>query len=38
LRDTVAGSELIRPLTGAPDLNGWAVIERLLEDLAAARG
>ncbi len=33
LRDTIAGSKLIRPLTGAPDLNGWAVIERLLEDL-----
>ena len=33
LRDTIAGSKLIRPLTGAPDLDGWAVIERLLEDL-----
>jgi len=33
LRETIAGSKLIRPLTGAPDLNGWAVIERLLEDL-----
>jgi len=33
LRDTIAGSKLIRPLTGAPDLNGWAVVERLLEDL-----
>ena len=33
LRGTLAGSKLIRPLTGAPDLNGWAVIERLLEDL-----
>jgi LuxR family maltose regulon positive regulatory protein len=33
LRDTIAGSKLIRPLTGAPDLDGWAVVERLLEDL-----
>ncbi len=33
LRDTAAGSKLVRPLTAAPDLDGWAVIERLLEDL-----
>jgi LuxR family transcriptional regulator, maltose regulon positive regulatory protein len=33
LRDTAAGSELIRPLTAAPDLDGWAVVERLLADL-----
>jgi LuxR family transcriptional regulator, maltose regulon positive regulatory protein len=33
LRDTIAGSKLVRPLTGAPDLDGWAVPERLLEDL-----
>ena len=33
LRDTIAGSKLVRPLTAAPDLNGCAVIERLLEDL-----
>ena len=33
LRDTTAGSKLVRPLTGAPDLDGWAVVERLLEDL-----
>ena len=33
LRDTVLGSKLVRPLTGAPDLDGWAVVERLLEDL-----
>jgi LuxR family transcriptional regulator, maltose regulon positive regulatory protein len=33
LRDTIAGSKLIRPLTGAPDLDGWAVVERLVEDL-----
>ena len=24
----------MRALTGAPDLDGWAVVERLLEDLA----
>ena len=33
LRDTTAGSKLVRPLTGAPDLSGWAAAERLLEDL-----
>jgi LuxR family maltose regulon positive regulatory protein len=33
LRDTIAGSKLVRPLTGAPDLDGWTVVERLLEDL-----
>jgi LuxR family transcriptional regulator, maltose regulon positive regulatory protein len=33
LRDTAAGSNLVRPLTAAPDLDGWAVIERLLTDL-----
>src|SRR5689334_15410756 len=33
LRDTSAGSKLVRPLTAAPDLDGWAVVERLLEDL-----
>jgi LuxR family maltose regulon positive regulatory protein len=34
LRGTVAGSALVRPLTPAPDLDGWAVVERLLKDLA----
>ncbi|HEV3290888.1 MAG TPA: hypothetical protein VG123_18045, partial [Streptosporangiaceae bacterium] len=34
LRGTAAGSALVRPLTGAPDLDGWAVVERLLTDLA----
>ena len=24
LRDTAAGSKLVRPLTAAPDLDGWA--------------
>jgi LuxR family transcriptional regulator, maltose regulon positive regulatory protein len=33
LRDTIPGSKLIRPLTDAPDLDGWSVAERLLEDL-----
>ena len=34
LRGTAAGSALVRPLTTAPDLDGWAVVERLLTDLA----
>jgi LuxR family maltose regulon positive regulatory protein len=33
LRETVAGSKLVRPVTGAPDLDGWAVVERLVDDL-----
>src|SRR5262249_61351771 len=33
LRDTTAGSALVRPLTAAPDLDGWAIVERLLQDL-----
>ena len=33
LRATVTGSKLVRPLTAAPDLDGWAIVERLLEDL-----
>jgi LuxR family transcriptional regulator, maltose regulon positive regulatory protein len=33
LRQTSAGSALVRPLTAAPDLDGWAVVERLLKDL-----
>jgi hypothetical protein len=35
LRHTSAGSRLVRHLTAAPDLDGWAVVERLLEDLAS---
>jgi LuxR family transcriptional regulator, maltose regulon positive regulatory protein len=35
LRGTAAGSALVRPLTPSPDLDGWAVVERLLTDLAA---
>jgi LuxR family transcriptional regulator, maltose regulon positive regulatory protein len=34
LRRTSAGSGLVRELTAAPDLDGWAVVERLLKDLA----
>src|ERR1700751_5109475 len=34
LRGTSAGSGLGRQLTAAPDLDGWAVVERLLKDLA----
>jgi LuxR family transcriptional regulator, maltose regulon positive regulatory protein len=33
LRETAAGSKLMRPLTAAPDLDGWAFVERLLTDL-----
>jgi len=34
LRQTTAGSGLVRELTAAPDLDGWVITERLLEDLA----
>jgi LuxR family maltose regulon positive regulatory protein len=34
LRQTSAGSALVRELTAAPDLDGWAITERLLKDLA----
>jgi len=34
LRQTSAGSRLVRELTATPDLDGWAVVERLLKDLA----
>jgi LuxR family maltose regulon positive regulatory protein len=33
LRDTAAGAKLVRPLTAGPGLDGWDVVERLLEDL-----
>jgi LuxR family maltose regulon positive regulatory protein len=33
LRRTVPGAALVRELTAAPDLDGWSVVERLLEDL-----
>ena len=38
LRGTVAGSALVQPLTAAPDLDGRAVAERLLKDLAPLEG
>jgi LuxR family maltose regulon positive regulatory protein len=34
LRRTSAGSALVREVTAAPDLDGWAIVERLLKDLA----
>jgi hypothetical protein len=34
LRQTPAGAGLVRALTAAPDLDGWAIVERLLKDLA----
>jgi ATP/maltotriose-dependent transcriptional regulator MalT len=34
LRRTAAGSVLVRELTAAPDLDGWTIVERLLQDLA----
>jgi LuxR family maltose regulon positive regulatory protein len=34
LRQTATGSALVRPLTAAPNLDGWAIVERLLADLA----
>ena len=35
LRGTAAGSALVRPLTAAPELDGWTVVERILEDLGS---
>src|SRR5580693_612461 len=37
LRQTAPGSRLVRPLTAAPGLDGWAIVERLLTDLAPLR-
>jgi len=34
LGQTVPGSALVRELTAAPDLDGWAITEQLLTDLA----
>ncbi|HEV3295535.1 MAG TPA: hypothetical protein VG123_41700, partial [Streptosporangiaceae bacterium] len=34
LRQTAPGSVLVRAVTAAPDLDGWAIVERLLKDLA----
>src|SRR5258708_583748 len=33
LRGTDAGSALVQPLTAAPNLSGWAIVERLLHGL-----
>jgi LuxR family maltose regulon positive regulatory protein len=35
LRRTVPGARLVGDLTAAPDLDGWALVERLLKDLAS---
>ncbi len=37
LRGTAQGAELVQALTAAPDLDGWAVVEQLLRDLAPVR-
>jgi LuxR family transcriptional regulator, maltose regulon positive regulatory protein len=37
LRATATGSGLVRELTPSPDLDGWAIVERLLADLALLR-
>jgi LuxR family transcriptional regulator, maltose regulon positive regulatory protein len=34
LRETKPGSRLVRELTASPDLDEWAIVERLLADLA----
>src|ERR1700753_1389714 len=35
LRRTTPGRDLVRALTAAPDLDGWAIVERLLTDLSS---
>jgi len=37
LRRTSPGSVLVQNLTAAPDLDAWAIVERLLKDLAPLR-
>jgi len=37
LRATAPGSALVQALTATPDLDGWAIVERLLKDLAPLR-
>jgi LuxR family maltose regulon positive regulatory protein len=37
LRGTAAGGGLVRPPEAAPDLDGWTVVERLLDDLGTLR-
>ena len=34
LRETAPGTALVLALTAAPDLDGWAIVKRLLTDLA----
>ena len=34
LRETDPGAALVRAVSAAPDLDGWALVERLLKDLA----
>jgi LuxR family maltose regulon positive regulatory protein len=34
LRGTTQGASTVQALTAAPDLDGWAIVERLLRDLA----
>ena len=38
LRQTAPGLVLVQPMTAAPDLDGWAITERLLTDLAPLQG
>ena len=38
LRQTGPGSGLVRPVSAAPDLDGWALVEGLLNDLAPLEG
>jgi LuxR family maltose regulon positive regulatory protein len=35
LRGTAPGSRVVRELTAAPDLDGWLIVERLLQDLSS---
>ncbi len=37
LRATGPGAALVPPMTAAPDLDGWTIVERLLKDLAPLR-
>jgi LuxR family transcriptional regulator, maltose regulon positive regulatory protein len=38
LRQTARGAELVRLVSAAPDLDGWLIVEQLLEDLAPLVG
>src|SRR5271165_184004 len=37
LRATRVGSKLIRAVTGSPDVDGWTIVERLLDDVASLK-